>query len=456
MSSKFRRAIEIYKNDGVVPLAQKSTSFIYRSLYLYLSIILKTILSPIVRHIGEVIPNNETLVLFTTRPGRLYEDNSRYLYEYILENNAELDPVWLTHEKGVYRDLTEQSLPVAYVYSLSGLWMLWRASVGVTTHGIYSFSFDSRAVPDTISIVNVGHGDPVKGTSLTPEIIKKYRKRLREVDSNVRTSEFSARFRLDQYVYEDQGLECAPNWIKDTFIVTGYPRTDLLLDPPEEFTDKWEAFLSGLEPDKVLLYAPTKHYGINVEEGDPAVDFFPFDDFERQELYDLLESKQILVLLRPHPSNVRHMRNHQSGSYKVLREELSELCEQCEYTRMATQYEIADTTELLPFVDILVTDYSSIYHDFLLLDRPILFIPYDYEAFKAERRFRYDYYEHLPGPEISSFTEFRSVLIDILAGKDQHQQKREELRDKIHEFQDGRSRERLTEHILELCSKESK
>jgi CDP-glycerol glycerophosphotransferase (TagB/SpsB family) len=123
---------------------------------------------------------------------------------------------------------------------------------------------------------------------------------------------------------------------------------------------------------------------------------------------------------------------------------------------MATQFEVADTTELLHFVDILVTDYSSIYHDFLLLDRPILFVPYDYQAFEKARGFSYDYYEYLPGPELMSFADFQSELSDIEEGVDRYRAERRRLRNLIHKHQDGCARERLTKLIIDLCKDNTK
>ncbi len=41
----------------------------------------------------------------------------------------------------------------------------------------------------------------------------------------------------------------------------------------------------------------------------------------------------------------------------------------------------SDAYPLLSLCDALLTDYSSIYFDFLLLDRPMIFYPYDFEDY---------------------------------------------------------------------------
>ena len=53
----------------------------------------------------------------------------------------------------------------------------------------------------------------------------------------------------------------------------------------------------------------------------------------------------------------------------------------------ANQDKFEDVMELLKYVDVLITDYSYIYIDFLLLDRPIIFLPYDIDDYQQYRFF---------------------------------------------------------------------
>lgn len=58
-----------------------------------------------------------------------------------------------------------------------------------------------------------------------------------------------------------------------------------------------------------------------------------------------------------------------------------------------------DTNELLSVVDLLITDYSSIFFDFLVTDNPIIFYSPDYEEYKNDRGF-YIKPDVLPGPSV--------------------------------------------------------
>ena len=59
----------------------------------------------------------------------------------------------------------------------------------------------------------------------------------------------------------------------------------------------------------------------------------------------------------------------------------------------------ADVYPALADVDLLVTDYSSIYFDFLLLDRPIVFFANDLDLYlRRERHLLFEYRDMTPGP----------------------------------------------------------
>lgn len=72
-----------------------------------------------------------------------------------------------------------------------------------------------------------------------------------------------------------------------------------------------------------------------------------------------------------------------------------------------------DTNALLPIVDVLITDYSSIFFDFLPLNRPILFYAYDEDAYERERGLYFSMAE-LPGATCCDIHELRTALAAAL------------------------------------------
>ena len=63
--------------------------------------------------------------------------------------------------------------------------------------------------------------------------------------------------------------------------------------------------------------------------------------------------------------------------------------------------------------DALITDYSSIYLDYMLLERPIIFLPYDLQDYESTVGFTMDYEENTPGPKPATMQDFLQTLFDI-------------------------------------------
>ncbi|MGP9728000.1 CDP-glycerol glycerophosphotransferase family protein [Glutamicibacter sp. AOP3-A1-12] len=72
-----------------------------------------------------------------------------------------------------------------------------------------------------------------------------------------------------------------------------------------------------------------------------------------------------------------------------------------------------DTNELLAVVDVLITDYSSIFYDFLPARKPVLFYTPDFEAYDAERGLYFER-ESWPGEVSDSIDDLVSSLRQTL------------------------------------------
>lgn len=89
-----------------------------------------------------------------------------------------------------------------------------------------------------------------------------------------------------------------------------------------------------------------------------------------------------------------------------------------------------DPQILLKYTDILITDYSSCYTDFLLLDRPVLFYCYDYDWYiSSDREMYHDYDEVTPGPKCKTFEELLFHLQEIAESTDRFKAERERVLD---------------------------
>ena len=66
---------------------------------------------------------------------------------------------------------------------------------------------------------------------------------------------------------------------------------------------------------------------------------------------------------------------------------------------------------LLSSVDVLITDYSGVFVEFLVTDKPMIFLPYDKDEYEADRGFWFDYNQVIPGPQVYDFEDFCKICM---------------------------------------------
>ena len=175
--------------------------------------------------------------------------------------------------------------------------------------------------------------------------------------------------------------------------VWGQPRNDKLFEKINVREQMQKIFQKEKLPefDSLLLYAPTFR-----DDGETRL--FPFEEFHGEnrgraveQLQNFLEKNQCIMCIRMHL--------YEKEGYEWLKA----LDRPGSRIRFLNEDRIEDIMEVLAMFDLLITDYSSIYIDYLLLERPILFLPYDREAYLKTRGFNFDYDEVTPGPKPKSY-----------------------------------------------------
>jgi len=363
------------------------------------------------------------LVLFGAHNGDFYSDNSKHLFEWVLKEKPDINACWITRSNKIYEKLKSSGKPVETMNSIEGIKLLAKAKVALYTNRPKDIAISSSLIPKTLGLIALRHGKSVKKIRYAREIHKISKKEYddRKHESNlikyvISTSEFVS----------DIQEECIRVG-RDKHIVTGYPRNDYFFNPVYSH-DILDRFISVDKKEEVILYAPTWRHGREPTR------FFPFDDFSKELLVTFLKKHNAKILIRPHKNELK---------CKEIMDFLNDLTLGNDEITLVTHKDLHDVNMLLPFIDGMITDYSSIYHDFLLLDKPIIFIPYDYKEYNEQNGFLYDYFSNLPGPATKTLKEFCSLLADIFNGVDAYREKRRLLTDKIHKFKDGSSCRRV-------------
>jgi CDP-glycerol glycerophosphotransferase (TagB/SpsB family) len=172
---------------------------------------------------------------------------------------------------------------------------------------------------------------------------------------------------------------------------------------------------------KVVLYTPTFR--------DNALTPFDENVLDVDALESYCRDRKIVFLIKLHPMAPRIGDNRAYTSIRLIDHS-------------------SDIYPILKITDVLITDYSSIASDFLLLDRPIIYFPYDLERYMHESRGpMFDYDEMTPGPKCKTFTELCGTLDATLftENADTWSEKRAELRELAFDDFNGGASEALWE-----------
>jgi len=292
--------------------------------------------------------------------------------------------------------------------SVRGVFYLLTAKYVFFTH-----SFAMHRFPKSVVSVNVWHGMPVKRVGWMTELgwqlpLAKY---------SVATSPFWAA------VVQESLLPHAGT------LVTGLPRNDrLLLGDRGVLRALGHAHGSGL---RMIAWLPTyREEGKGQAARTHSSHVLGLSAESLGEVDRLLGSHSALLVVKRHPLAVQEDTPELNHIRYLTDEWLDE--------RGLTLH------ELLGESCALVTDVSSAYVDYLILDRPIVHHFPDMEVYGLSRGYSITPIgDYLAGPVVADLAGLAEALSALLAGKDTHREQRRRVRALFHEHLDGSSAERL-------------
>ena len=358
--------------------------------------------------------DKETLLFFCT--GKTFADNLRAFYDFVVEAKKD-KAVVLVKDQSLYKSLKGELPNVYSANSLTGMFQFLKHQKIIIDNGdARLFFFPYYLHPKFQSIINLWHGIPLK--------------KLGKAIDKRRKESFDIQFQSYSYFtvcseFEKELIESCYS-VDEEVWVTGTPRNDQLLQKDTRLLENYP-YLGK----KTILYAPTWR-----EQGNQS-SFFPFVDKDLAMLNHFLEEQDAYLLLRGHREEMKFFtkENKQSSFTRIL---------------PAHQDVFPEVQGLLAHVDVLITDYSSIYLDYLLLDKPMIFIPYDIEEYREYRGFLFDYEKHSPGAKVDSQQAFVDALKASLEKPEQDALQRAEICAIFHQFKNGGACQRIYDQIKSI------
>jgi CDP-glycerol glycerophosphotransferase (TagB/SpsB family) len=369
--------------------------------------------------LSYLFPRNSKLWVVSSDDGRAFVGNGKYLFLHAHGTSTDVRVIWLSKDRNIANQLREEGFEAYYSLSLTGLYFLLRSKYIFATHGIDVPWWGTGGA----EIVQFWHGNALKTIGW----------------DNIEPGDFSTLTKfLYRYVYwnwdqltltsDELGGTRVQQGFRmddDEVIVTGYPRNDVLFNsiPGEEIgvdSEVLEKLKSISSSSTIFAYVPTFRRGYGDYQGESLADV----EIDFGELNDVLEDSDSYLMFKLHPHSEIDI-------------------ESSNHDRILNVKSGTDVYPLLRYTDCLITDYSSVYFDFLLLDRPTIFFPYDLETYLEDRNIYFDYEEITPGPKVMQAEELFSEIRAVADGEDNYQSARKEVRDLFHDYIDGNSAERV-------------
>ena len=330
-------------------------------------------------HFGQIRPDSH-IWLFSSTDTSHYNYNSRYLFEYVKENLPEITPLFVINDPELRNSLSSKYGKQYFIEteSIQGIRQALSAGVWFTSAGLPAYG---TGLHKKRLIINLWHGVPLKKIALLdPNLKKAARIYFKKIFSENYTCILTTSHELIPLMARSFAVS------EDKIKVWGQPRNDGLFQKNDCRKILGQLFPDLPEYTKTVLYAPTfRDYG--------QVQLFPFKDFDQEQLEAFLEEKNMLLFIRTHVAEQGSAAPYLGKRIRFLGNEQAE-----------------DVTGILNIFDCLITDYSSIYIDYLLTDKPMIFLPYDRQQYLDGRGMNFDYDDVTPGPKPETFNDFLDAL----------------------------------------------
>ncbi|WP_028789931.1 CDP-glycerol glycerophosphotransferase family protein [Tetragenococcus muriaticus] len=391
---------------------------------------IKRVLSKIYKIIfnfsATVFPIQKGMVLLETFNGKLPSDNPYAIYQELIKKMEKKNLYWGIKKENM-REAKEKypDLNLVPRFSVKWLWLTTRANFWIFNSRMPNWLKKNK---DTVYI-QTWHGTPLKKLGADIQEVampgtdtEKYKNNFiveaKRWDYLVAPNEYSEKIFKQAFQFQNNVLEI------------GYPRNDELVNNKDnkQLRNELKQKIIGKESGRVILYAPTWRDDYFIKKGSYKF-FMPFD---LEKITQCL-GKEDTVVIRPHylVGDSINIEGYEDQIKICMNEPINEL------------YLISD---------LLITDYSSVMFDFAILQRPMLFYPYDIEHYKEKLRGFYLDYNEVPGPIAQNEKDFYQFIQEFMSYG-----KFSQYEDKVHAFEQRFcqwEKGRASQEVSQLIDKE--
>ena len=343
--------------------------------------LIKTIVFKIIKFfysiLSKIVNVDEHLVIFISFHGRGYSDNPRAIFEALIANPKYKDYkfVWFIDNQK-QKNIQIPNAKIIEYNSLSYFYTMCKAKYWIINCKMPEYIVKK---PNQIYL-QTWHGTPLKRLGhdiLVSENTTFYRSGLsyKEMCQSYDVDVERYNYMISPNKFCTEIFQSAFGINRERLIETGYPRNDFITNATsEEILEIKNKFHLPLDK-KIILYAPTwrdNSYNVSGYTFELKANFYKWKE---------LLASDYIVVFKPHYLIVNKYENNDD-----LKDFLFSIPPN------------AEINELYVISDCLITDYSSVFYDYAVLNRPMYFYMYDLDEYREELRgFYLDIYTELPG-----------------------------------------------------------
>ena len=335
-------------------------------------------------------------------------DNSRGVYDRLIElgYNEKNKIVWFVQDKDVFKDINIKNVEfVSYSNTKRIRYYNYLAKYIVDCNR-YIYKRNRSQLR-----IHLTHGTPIKFAG-------GYCAQCGKTDYVVQISDYFTEYTKDLFKVTDKQV-----------ISTGFPRNDILLKKNNC------VYFPEIKRKKTICWFPTyrNHKGHSTGKnmfpyGIPSVN----NEKELRELNDTLKKEDILLVIKLHPAeDTSILRTLDLDHIKLIEDSMFDVDHSTLYHYLSN-------------VDALITDYSSVYYDFMLTKRPIGLAVADIHEYAKTTRIIFDKFEDgVAGEYIYTFKDLLTFIHNVATDNDISYERRMEKMKIYHKYFDDASADRI-------------
>ena len=370
----------------------------------------------------RITPDEKTVV-FNSFNGKTYGCSPKAVYEYMLTQDEFKDWtfIWAFKNAKKHRFLKENPNTIVVKQTAR----IYERKLAGAKYWITNYRVPDHIWPQKDQVyVQCWHGTPLKRLGYDLETSENAIDSIADIRKKYAMDAAKFNYILSPSGFASEKFNLKETNMEDKVMEIGYPRNDFLINHTPEDIRMIKEKLEIPEDKKVILYAPT--WRDNQHEAGTGFTYDLNVDFDalREKLGD-----EYVILFRVHylVASKFSFDDYEGFIYNV------------------SNYD--DINHLYLIADLLITDYSSVFFDYGILKKPMLFYMYDLDDYKDSIRGFYFGIDKLPGRIITKEEELPDAIRDSIDNF-VYDEKYREFNETFSKREDGQASKRFVDWVF--------